>query len=345
MKIADSIFLQENVSLQPYNTFGIAAKARFFVVITQIEQLKTLIASSFYQQNNKLILGGGSNILFTQDFDGLVIKIETKGIEKIQEDEHSVWLKVAAGENWHQFVMHCVENGWGGVENLSLIPGTVGAAPMQNIGAYGVEVKNVIESVQYLDKESGKIQSLANQDCLFGYRESIFKHDLKNKVIITEVVFRLSKQTQLQLHYGGVQEELAAMGIVNPTLQDVSKAICAIRQKKLPNPAVIGNAGSFFKNPEITTEKLQQLQQNYSTIPYFETVPQYVKIPAAWLIEQCGWKGKTWGNAGVSPTHALVLINATGKASGQEVQTLAQEIQQSVQEKFDITIQPEVNWI
>lgn len=345
MKITNSIFLQENVSLQPYNTFGITAKARFFVIITQIEQLKILLNTSFYQQHNKLILGGGSNILFTQDFDGLVIKIDTKGIEKIQEDEHFVWLKVAAGENWHQFVTHCVAKGWGGVENLSLIPGTVGAAPIQNIGAYGVEVKNVIESVQYIEKESGKIRVLNNEACLFGYRESIFKHELKDKTIITEVVFKLHKQPTLQLHYGGVQEELAAMGITNPTLQDVSNAITAIRQRKLPNPAVIGNAGSFFKNPEITTEKLQELQQNYSTIPYFETVPQHVKIPAAWLIEQCGWKGKTWGNAGVSPTHALVLINATGKANGHEIQTLALQIQHSVQEKFGITIQPEVNWI
>jgi UDP-N-acetylmuramate dehydrogenase len=334
----------ENISLQPYNTFGIAAKARFFTDIHSIDELQELLKNPAYQHMPKLILGGGSNLLFTKDFDGLVIKISIGGIEKTDEDANHVYLKVGAGVVWHDLVIYCIENNYAGLENLSLIPGTVGAAPMQNIGAYGVEIKETFENLEALHIETGKIRNFTNADCVFGYRESVFKKELKGEYIITSVTFRLSKIPSFNTSYGAIQDTLKEMQVKELNLRAVSDAVIHIRKSKLPNPAEIGNAGSFFKNPEISRSHYESLQKQYPTIPGYTTSPETVKVPAGWLIEQCGWKGKIVGQTGVHKNQALVLVNYGG-AQGNEIKALSEEVQKSVKEKFGIELQAEVNFI
>ncbi|MCU0443756.1 MAG: UDP-N-acetylmuramate dehydrogenase [Microscillaceae bacterium] len=334
--------VQENFSLQNYNTFGIEAQAKRFAEFRDIAELRQLLQA--YPHEPKLILGGGSNLLFTQDFAGLVLKNSILGISQVADNQDFVVLKVGAGENWHQFVLHCLANHWAGVENLSLIPGLVGASPMQNIGAYGVEVKEVIESVEALAIADGSLRVFSNAECKFGYRESIFKNELKNQYIITHVHFRLAKQPNFKVSYGDIQKTLQDLHIQELTIQAVSQAVCQIRQSKLPNPAELGNAGSFFKNPEIPTAQFEKLKTQFPTIPSYPINAQIIKIPAGWLIEQAGWKGKRSGNIGVHDKQALVIVNYGG-GKGLEIKQLAQQIQTSVREKFGIELKPEVNFI
>lgn len=336
----------QNISLKPYNTFGIDVRCNFFAEISQVADLQGIITSPKWQQQTKLILGGGSNILLTKNFQGLVIKNNLLGIEKVAEDTNYVWLKVGAGENWHQFVLYTIANNYGGIENLSLIPGTVGASPMQNIGAYGVEIKDIFEKLEAIDLETGELLHFNHTACDFGYRHSIFKTALKHKVAITSVTFRLSKHShQYNISYGAIAQVLAQKNITseNITLKAISDAVIAIRQSKLPNPTEIGNAGSFFKNPEIDKTLFENLKEKYTTMVSFATEnPNLVKVPAGWLIEQCGWKGKKIGNTGVHKDQALVLVNYGG-ATGYEVRKLAVDIQNSVLGKFGIALQMEVN--
>jgi UDP-N-acetylmuramate dehydrogenase len=333
----------ENTDLQPYNTFNIKAKARYFTTVKSTEEFTALLATPQYQKHKVLILGGGSNLLFTKDFDGLVIKVALKGIDVVEETSDTITLKVGAGEVWHNLVMHCVARNWGGIENLSLIPGTVGAAPMQNIGAYGVEIKNVIKTVEAVDRITGKVQVFTNADCAFGYRESVFKQALKEKFFISSVTLTLTKKNHLlNASYGAIEDTLRAMNVNQLSVKAISDAVVYIRQQKLPDPAVIGNAGSFFKNPTVPQSQFDLLKKTYPTIPGYTTENQGVKIPAAWLIEQCGWKGKTFDSIGIHKQQALVLVNY-GNGTGNKIWELAQQILSSVKEKFNINLQPEVN--
>ncbi len=335
--------MRENVSLKPFNTFGLEAGAKYFEEINNEDEVLNLLHQERFGAMPLLILGGGSNVLFTQDFDGLVLLNRLKGIKILNETDSEILLEVASGEVWHDFVLHAVKNGWSGIENLSLIPGTVGAAPMQNIGAYGVEVKNVIEQVRYLVLDTLQIETLNAAACEFGYRESVFKHDLKGKVFILSVQFRLSKGAFIpQISYGAIQETLAEKQITNPSIQEVSEAVIAIRQSKLPDPAVLGNSGSFFKNPEIPEAQFNELKKKFETLPSYPTTPGFVKIPAGWLIEHAGWKGKRVGETGSHAKQALVLVNY-GNAEGYEVKALAFEIIADIQAKFGIRLSPEVN--
>ncbi len=333
----------ENVSLKSYNSFSIDAKARYFCEINHVEQLKELLSNHCWKKIPKLILGEGSNILLTQDFDGLVLKNRINGIEKIKEDSDHVWVTAGAGENWHHFVMYCIENGYGGVENLSLIPGTVGAAPMQNIGAYGVEINQVFDSLTALNIENTKTQVFLHQECQFGYRESIFKNRIKNQFIITDVTFRLSKKPHFHIEYGALKQLLSGRP-EELNIKVISDAVIQIRTQKLPDPKVIGNAGSFFKNPIVPSVYFEKLRQQFPEIPHFPVDTVYYKVPAAWLIEQCQWKGYRQGDIGVHQHHALVLVNY-GQGKGKDLYQLALEIQRSVLEKFSIEILPEVNII
>lgn len=337
-----SIDIQKDVSLQAYNTFGMSVHAHHFASIHNEAQLKQILSDSHWQQQSKLILGGGSNLLFTQDVAGLVIKMNIKGIEKIKEDDDHVWLQVGAGEDWHQLVRYCVEHGYGGIENLSLIPGTVGAAPIQNIGAYGVELRQTFEHLNAIQISDGKAVTFNHRDCEFGYRDSVFKHRFKNQFIITSVTLRLDKKPEFILSYGAVQKTLENMAIEHIDLRAISNAIIQIRQRKLPDPKIIGNAGSFFKNPEIPPQQFSDLQQYHPSMPSYPTDNSHIKVPAGWLIEQCGWKGKRVGNVGVHDKQSLVLVNH-GQGTGKEIQQLAAQIQDSVQSKFQILLQPEVN--
>ena len=324
---------------------GIEAHARYFLAICETAELPIFFKKKAFLEKEILVLGGGSNLLFTKNFSGLVLKNEILGITKFKEDSENIWLRVGAGENWHHFVKYCVENNLGGVENLSLIYGTVGAAPIQNIGAYGVEVKEVIERVEAYNIQTGEILFFDRNECEFGYRDSVFKRQLKNKVIISHVVFRLAKNPVFRLSYGAIQEVLDKKGITKPTIQAVSQAVIEIRQSKLPDPAVLGNAGSFFKNPEIPKFLFEKLKITFPNIPaYPSEKPDQMKIAAGWLIEQCNWKGKKVGNTGSHASQALVLVNYGG-ATGREIAELAQAIQQSVLEKFAIHLETEVNII
>jgi len=337
------MIIQENVDLRPYTTFGIQASARYFTSLESTEDVHEFLSSSLYAKGKHLILGGGSNMLFTGDYDGLVARMEIKGIRVIDETQDNVILYAAAGENWHRLVIHCVENNYGGIENLSLIPGTTGAAPMQNIGAYGVEIKDAIISVEAIDKSSLERRTFSNEECAFGYRESIFKQGARDQYIITGITLRLTKRNhQLHLQYGAIQETLNAMAIDKPTIADVSNAVIHIRQSKLPDPAKVGNAGSFFKNPSITADAFQLLKEKYPTIPSYPSTEGLIKVPAGWLIEQCGWKGKRFENIGVHPNQALVLVNYGG-GDGRKIWDLAMNIRDSVTEKFNIALHPEVN--
>jgi UDP-N-acetylmuramate dehydrogenase len=310
-----------------------------------VPDLQELLGSRIFRSSSSLILGGGSNILFTKNFDGLVIKNELSGIQIISEDDEKVRIKVGAGENWHQFVMFCVGRNYGGVENLSLIPGTVGAAPMQNIGAYGVEVKNCINEVRAVDLSSTEEVVFTNDECKFGYRESIFKHQAKDKYFISSVTLTLTKKNHhFHLEYGAIQDTLKQLGATEPSIKWISDAVIHIRRSKLPDPAVTGNAGSFFKNPSIPNFSYEILKKQFPNIPGYPEADEMTKVPAGWLIEQCGWKGKTINNVGVHPLQALVLVHYGGD-KGQNVWELAMQIQSSVKEKFQITLQPEVNII
>lgn len=328
--------IQENVSLQHLNTFGIEATARYFAEVQTIETLQDLLS----QHPNPFILGGGSNILFINDIERLVIHNQIKGIVKIEETSDHVLLKTGAGENWHQLVLHCLKNNYAGVENLSLIPGTVGAAPIQNIGAYGVELKDVFHSVDYIEfKNPKKIHTFSVEDCQFGYRDSVFKHALKNKVVITHVTLRLNKKPIYTIDYGALKDLLKDKVL---SIKSISDAVITIRQSKLPDPKILGNAGSFFKNPVIAKEQFEKLHQQYPKMPYFPDENDHVKIPAAWLIEQCGFKGKRFGNIGIHAQQALVIVNY-GHGLGKEIKKLSEEIQAVVKNRFKISLNTEVN--
>ena len=366
--------LDQKVSLKAHHTFGMEVEARYFVEAKTHSEVLTLLNYRNMIHMPILFLGGGSNVLFTDNFAGIVIKINSKGIEIKEENEHHVIVTAEAGEEWDEFVQYCVDRGWSGIENLSLIPGKVGATPIQNIGAYGSEVKEVIESVRVIEIDSGKQRRLTNAECQFGYRDSIFKRALRGKVIILNVTFKLLKVDKvkdlplLRLDYGDIRGELQRMEISVPTIHDVRNAVCNIRRRKLPDPAVTGNAGSFFKNPVIDGKLWNTLRDRFPEMPHFPQ-PQgsmeesqrsmdtqdpanydkgkalsSVKIPAAWLIEQCGWKGYRNGDAGVHPNQPLVLVNY-GTATGNEILGLARQIMDSVQQKFGILLETEVNVI
>ncbi len=334
--------VQYNISLKPYNTFGIEATTNEFVEVSTIDELVVLVNTFDFSSRKNLVIGGGSNLLLTKDFDGMVIKNSIKGMAVINEDEENVWVKAMAGERWHEFVLFCIGNGYGGVENLSLIPGCVGAAPMQNIGAYGAEIKDTFSTLEAIEIETGDIVVFDNSDCKFGYRESVFKNELKGKYIIVSVTFRLCKHPKFNITYGAIQQTLDKNGIKDITVKAISDAVIEIRTSKLPDPKLLGNAGSFFKNPEVPTAQFEELKQTFPSIVGYPTTLGNTKLAAGWLIEQCGWKGKQVGNTGSHKDQALVLVNYGG-ATGNEVWKLAMDIQQSVKEKFGVTISPEVN--
>jgi len=304
-------------NLQSLNTFGLPCIAKEFLTVQTELELLDFLATYNKRQEDLLVLGGGSNILFTKDFDGIVLKNEIKGIEILQENDKEVWLKVGAGEVWHDFVLHCVANNWAGIENLSLIPGTVGAAPIQNIGAYGVEAKNVIQVVNSITIADLTTQNFQAEKCQFGYRDSIFKRELKNQVVITSVVFKLQKNAKVNISYGAIQSVLDKKNITQPTIKDVSETVIEIRESKLPDPKNIGNAGSFFKNPVISLSKFRKVKTLHPTVIGYPINEELMKIPAGWLIEQAGWKGKVIGNIGVHKNQALVLVNY-GEGKGKD---------------------------
>ncbi|TKG88909.1 UDP-N-acetylmuramate dehydrogenase [Puteibacter caeruleilacunae] len=330
----------ENYSLRKHTTFGIEAKAKFFFEFTESSDLIEMIqANASFQEVNKLIIGGGSNYLFTQDFDGIVLHPNIPGIRILQDDGRYVSVEAGAGVVWDDFVDYCVNEGLGGVENLSLIPGCVGAAPVQNIGAYGVEAKDVIERVNVVDLKTAERYSMHHTECKFGYRNSIFKHELKDKVIVSSVEFRLERQNTVNLAYGRLKDEVSKYG--DPTIKNVRKAVVAIRESKLPDPLEMGNAGSFFMNPVVEESHVNDLLQNYPDMPYYDVDGVRKKLAAGWLIEQCGFKGCRKGDAGVHQDQALVLVNY-GKAGGQEILDLSEEIRTAVDKKFGVILQREV---
>lgn len=333
--------IQENISLKTFNTFGIDATAKRFVSITSVYHLQELLK----KEKNIFLISGGSNMLLTKNIEQLVVHLDCKGISIDKEDEDFVYLTVNSGENWHDFVLYCVEQNYGGVENLSLIPGNVGTCPIQNIGAYGVEVKNVITKVEAVEIASTKLHTFANKDCKFGYRNSIFKNEAKNKYAITSVSFKLTKQNHtLNTSYGAIETELASKNITNPSLKEVSNAVIAIRKSKLPDPKKIGNSGSFFKNPVISKSHFLELQNQYPNIPSYIISEDEIKVPAGWLIETAGFKGKRFGNYGVHEKQALVLVNY-GNATGKEIYALAQKIKETILNQFSIHLEIEVNII
>ena len=334
--------IQENVSLKLYNTFGIDVTARYFATFENVTELEEILNSKLQTSNSKLILGGGSNILFTKDYSGIVLKNDIKGIEIVQEDDEFIYIKVGAGENWHQFVLHCVQNNYAGVENLSLVPGNVGASPMQNIGAYGVEIKDVFYELEAVHRQDKTIQKFGLEDCSFGYRESVFKNKYKDQFIITSVTYRLNKKPSFNTSYGAINQELEIMGVKNLSMQAISQAIINIRTSKLPDPKDLGNAGSFFKNPVISNEQFNALKQAFPNVIAFPSGAQHTKLAAGWLIEQCGWKGYRKGDAGCFPKQALVLVNY-GNATGKEIFDLSEEIIHSVKKKFNLVLEREVN--
>ncbi len=337
--------IQENISLQAFNTFGIDVTARYFAAFESIDDLHFIFNDEGLQNLPKMVLGGGSNILLVRDVEGLILKNNCRGIEVIQSETERVLVTAQGGEPWHQFVLWCLKNDFGGVENLSLIPGTVGAAPIQNIGAYGVELQDVFYELTAFNTATHTIERFNKTICQFGYRESIFKKQEKGNYIILSVTFELTKKAhRINTDYGAIQDILKAKGIQQPTIQEVSEAIIEIRSSKLPDPAKIGNSGSFFKNPEIEASVFDTLKLNFPNILGYHLPQGKVKVPAGWLIEQCGWKGKRIGNTGTYAEQALVLVNYGG-ATGAEVWALALEIQASVKAKFGIEITPEVNII
>ncbi len=335
--------IRDNISLRPYNTFGIDAKAGHFCDISTLDELERALQLRDYPK--KFVLSGGSNVLLTRDIQGLVLHINLKGIELVAEDEDNAIIKVMAGENWHQFVLWALTRNYGGLENLSLIPGNTGTAPIQNIGAYGVELKDVFISCEAMDRADQTLKTFTNAACQFGYRDSFFKNEGKDKYIITSVNFRLTKRNHnLNTSYGTIEEELKKEGIKHPSIKDISNAVVAIRKSKLPDPKELGNSGSFFKNPVITSKEFATFMVDHPNAPFYRVSNDVYKIPAGWLIEQCGFKGKRYGDAGVHKNQALVLVNY-GEASGKEILHLADDIIHSVHRKFGIQILPEVNII
>ncbi|MBL7702806.1 MAG: UDP-N-acetylmuramate dehydrogenase [Ferruginibacter sp.] len=344
--------IEKNISVKQYNTFSINAYSNNYACFNSVEKLEELL--NLYQQitnsqqNSFLILGGGSNLLFTSNFDGLMLKNEIKGIQVIKEDEHHIYIHAGAGENWHQFVLYCIEKGFAGVENLSLIPGNVGASPMQNIGAYGVEIKDVFHSLEAYHIKDKKLVTFTLNDCEFGYRESVFKRKLKGQFVITSVTYRLNKVPKFNTSYGAIEQELKKMGVTELSIKAISDAVINIRSSKLPDPKVIGNAGSFFKNPEISSSQFAVLSSQFPNIVVYHLPNGNVKLAAGWLIEQCGpengvsWKGYRKGDAGCHEKQALVLLNY-GNATGKEIFDLSEVILQSVKEKFGVVLEREVN--
>lgn len=335
--------IHENFSLKNLNTFGVEAVAKWYTEINTEQDLSELFALDEWRSANKLVLGGGSNMLFTRNFDGLVIKMNIRGIVH-DETTDSILVKAGAGEIWNDLVMYCVNRGFAGLENLSLIPGSVGASPIQNIGAYGAEVKDVFYSCRAFDINSGEIKVFRKDECKFGYRDSIFKSELKGQYIITEVTYKLSATPSFNTSYGAIEQELQKRNIPNPTLKDISEVVSHIRVSKLPDPSTIGNAGSFFKNPVISFTKFRQLQSTFPDIVHFLLTDGQVKLAAGWLIEQCGWKGKIVGHTGTWKNQALVLVNHGG-ATGNEVYSLSEEIIESVNNRFGVLLEREVNII
>jgi UDP-N-acetylmuramate dehydrogenase len=336
------ITVRQHISLKPFNTFGLDVKAENFTEVASVEEIQTLLNEPFWREQELLILGGGSNVLFTKDVQGVVMLNRIGGIGIVREDEAAVWVKAGAGVVWHELVMWCIERGWGGIENLSLIPGSVGAGPMQNIGAYGVELKDVFYELEAMKLDDLTVHTFSNAACRFGYRESVFKRELRNKFFIISVTFKLSKSAQLNTSYGAISTELQRMGVQEPGIRDVSNAVINIRRSKLPDPTLLGNAGSFFKNPEVDEQVFSALKAAYPNVVGYPTSPGRVKLAAGWLIEQCGWKGRVVGHTGSHKDQALVLVNYGG-ATGKEIWQLALDIKSSVLEKFGVNIEPEVN--
>jgi UDP-N-acetylmuramate dehydrogenase len=335
--------IQTNFSLKNYNTFGIEAKAKQFVAVHSIAELKTVLEQN--KSENKFILGGGSNMLLTKDVDALVIHIDLKGKRITAENEDYVWVESQAGENWHEFVLWTIDQNFGGLENMSLIPGNVGTTPVQNIGAYGTEIKDTFISCEALTTINQELKTFTKEECHFGYRESIFKNEVKDQYIITSVVFKLTKQNHnINTSYGDITNELAKNNITNPSLKDVSNAVIAIRQSKLPDPKELGNSGSFFKNPILLKTDFEKIHQQFPEMKYYDVSETEVKVPAGWLIEQAGFKGKRFGDAGIHKKQALVLVNY-GNATGQEILNVSKNIQETIFKTFGIHIEAEVNVI
>ncbi len=331
--------IQENISLKPYNTFGIDVHAKRFVTVHSLQELKKIVAT----EKELFLISGGSNMLLTKDIEALAVNLNLKGIIVNDTEKDSVFVTAEAGENWHDFVIWCISQNYGGLENLSLIPGNVGTSPIQNIGAYGVEIKDTFHQLEALEIETGKLRVFNNKECNFGYRNSVFKNELKGKYIITSVTFKLTKNKHnFNISYGAIKDGLN--DIENPTLKEISDTIIAIRERKLPDPKVIGNSGSFFKNPVITSNAFEKLQQKHPNAPHYIVSEQEIKVPAGWLIEQCGFKGQRFGATGVHENQALVLVNY-GNATGEEIYSLAQKIQQKVKNAFAISLEIEVNVI
>lgn len=335
--------IQNDISLKAFNTFGIEVSAKHFAKFDTLSELQALNEYRIIKNEKLLVLGGGSNVLFTGDYNGLIIKNELKGIEVVNEDDDFIYLKASAGENWHQLVLYCIQNNFAGLENLTLIPGNVGASPMQNIGAYGVEIKDVFYSLEAFHLQEKTIVTFNNTECNFGYRESVFKRKYKGQFVILNVTFQLRKNPTVNISYGAIQQELEAMGVIDISIAAISQAVARIRQSKLPDPRVIGNAGSFFKNPTISKEAFDLLKNQYPSIVGYP-VAEKVKVAAGWLIEDCGWKGYRRGDAGCHNKQALVLVNY-GQAQGTDMVKLAVEIMASVKEKFGIKLEPEINII
>ncbi|MEJ6582655.1 MAG: UDP-N-acetylmuramate dehydrogenase [Crocinitomicaceae bacterium] len=331
-----------NIPLKEFNTFGIQSIAKRFSRFSNKEELDEILR----QRNNDslLVLGGGSNILFTKDFDGLVIRNEIKGFEIIETSDEAVIVKSGAGEVWHEFVLNCIDHDFGGIENLSLIPGSIGASPMQNIGAYGIEIKDVFHSLEAYEIKTGEIKTFNHSECKFGYRESVFKRELKDQFIVLSVSFKLTKNHQINSSYGAINAELEENGIKNPSIKDISNAVIAIRSSKLPNPKEIGNAGSFFKNPVVDIEVLREIQKDYENAPNYPAGEGKVKLAAGWLIEQAGWKGKTISTYGVHKNQALVLVNYSN-SQGNDIFDLSTSIIEDVRTKFGVELEREVNII
>jgi UDP-N-acetylmuramate dehydrogenase len=334
---------QDNFSLKNYNTFGIEAKAKHFVAVHTVAELKTILKEN--KNNKKFILGGGSNMLLTKDIDALVIHIDLKGKKILKETDDFVWVESQAGENWHEFVLWTIEQNFGGLENMSLIPGNVGTTPVQNIGAYGTEIKDTFVSCQAIGIENQETKNFINSECHFGYRESIFKNEIKDQFVIVSVVFKLSKcNHKINTSYGDISGELALKNISNPSLKDVSNAVIAIRQSKLPDPKLLGNSGSFFKNPVLSKIDFEKIHKKFPDMRYFDISETEVKVPAGWLIEQAGFKGKRFGDAGIHTKQALVLVNY-GSATGTEILSVSKHIQETILATFGIFIEAEVNII
>ena len=332
---------QHNFSLKKYNTFGIEASAQSFIEVTSEQELAQVLK----ENQDIFVLGGGSNMLLTQNIEKLVVHVNLKGIEVVQEDEDFVWVKGNAGENWHEFVQWCIAKDFGGIENLSLIPGNVGTTPIQNIGAYGVEIKDTMFSCEAMEIATQKMRTFTNAECKFAYRESIFKNELKGQFIITSVIYKLTKKNHnLNTSYGAIDAELVKMNVEKPTIKTISEAVIAIRSSKLPNPKDLGNSGSFFKNPIISKAQYDKAVEQFPEMPHYKVSDNEVKVPAGWLIEQAGFKGKRFGNAGIHKNQALVLVNYGG-ATGKEIYDLSKLIQKTVLEQFGVAIEAEVNII